>query len=150
MKKHDDRNGESEEERSEGQGTAQEVRIHSSSGHVLRDSAAIWTLRSNIPPFFSPLLPVGSQESVLKVPKLGQFHALLRVRPKRCDSCAQSALGRRAVSRRHFCDAESGCQASWRGVDLWGAPRNFWGRLGKFQGSLGNFRGTSGSLLRSH
>ena len=29
--------------------------------------------------FFPPLLPVGSQESVLKVPKRGQFHAAIRV-----------------------------------------------------------------------
>ena len=31
--------------------------------------------------------PVGSQESVLKVPKRGQFHAAIRVATKRCDSC---------------------------------------------------------------
>ena len=39
---------------------------------------------------FSPLLPVGSQESVLKVPKWGQFHAAGHV-----------------VLRRNFCNAES-------------------------------------------
>ena len=38
---------------------------------------------------FSPLLPVGSQESVLKVPKRGQFHTAIRVTTKRRDSCAQ-------------------------------------------------------------
>ena len=38
---------------------------------------------------FPPLLLVGSQESVLKVPKRGQFHAAIRVKPKCCDSCAQ-------------------------------------------------------------
>ena len=49
------------------------------------------------PVFFPPLLPVASQESLLKVPKRG---------PKRCDSCAQGALGRRTVSRRNLCDAK--------------------------------------------
>ena len=47
------------------------------------------------------------QESVLKVPKRGQFRAAIRVTPKRCDACAQGALGRRTVSWRNFCDAES-------------------------------------------
>ena len=41
--------------------------------------------------FFFSLLPVGSQESVLKVPKRGQFHAAIRVTISRCDSCAQGA-----------------------------------------------------------
>ena len=59
------------------------------------------------PVFFPPLLLVGSQESVLKVPKPGQFHAEIRETMKRCDSCAQGALGRRTVSRRNLCDAES-------------------------------------------
>ena len=57
--------------------------------------------------FFPPLLPVGSQESVLKVPKRRQFHAAIRVTSERCDSCAHGALGRQTVSRRNFCDAES-------------------------------------------
>ena len=58
---------------------------------------------------FFPPLPVGSQELVFKVPKRGHFHAAIRVTPKRCDSCVQGALtlGKRAVSRRDFCDAES-------------------------------------------
>ena len=34
---------------------------------------------------------------VLKVPKRGQFHAVIRVTTKRCDLCAQRALGRRTV-----------------------------------------------------
>ena len=56
---------------------------------------------------FPHLLLVGSQESVLKVPKPGQLHAVIRVTPKRYDSCAQGALGDgRTVSRRNFCDAE--------------------------------------------
>ena len=37
--------------------------------------------------FFAPLLPVGSHKSVLKVPKQGQSHAVIRGTPKRCDSC---------------------------------------------------------------
>ena len=57
--------------------------------------------------FFHPLLPVGNQESVLKVPKGGQFHAAIRVTTRRCDLCAQGALGRRTASQRNFCDAES-------------------------------------------
>ena len=36
------------------------------------------TLR-NKGPVFSPTSPVGSQESVLKLPKRGQFHATVRV-----------------------------------------------------------------------
>ena len=56
---------------------------------------------------FPPLLLVGGQESVLQAPKRGQFHAVIRVTPKCCDSCAQGALGRRALSRRNFSDAES-------------------------------------------
>ena len=51
---------------------------------------------------FFPILSVGSLESVLK----GQFHAAIRMITKRCDSCAQGALGRRTVSRRNLCDAE--------------------------------------------
>ena len=52
--------------------------------------------------FFSPFLPVGINESVLRVRKRGQFHAAIRVTRKRCDSCAQGALRRRTVSRRNF------------------------------------------------
>ena len=51
---------------------------------------------------FPPLLLVGSKELVLKVPKRGQFHVAIRVTRKRCDSCAQVALGTRTVSRRNF------------------------------------------------
>ena len=57
--------------------------------------------------FSSPTLLVGSRELVLKVPKQGQFHAAIRMTRKRCDSCAQVALGTRTVSRRNFWDAES-------------------------------------------
>ena len=64
-------------------------------------------LAKHRPAFLPPLLLVGSKESVLKVPKRRQFHAAIRVTTKRCDSCAQGALGRRKVSRRNFCDAES-------------------------------------------
>ena len=56
---------------------------------------------------FPHFLPVCSQTSVLKVPKRGKFHAAIRVTPKRCDSCAQGAPGRRTASRRNFCDAVS-------------------------------------------
>ena len=55
---------------------------------------------------FFPLLPVGSQESVFKVPKRGRSHAAIRVTPKHCDSCVQGALRKRTVSRRNLCDAE--------------------------------------------
>ena len=58
-------------------------------------------------PVFSPLLPVGCQELVLKVPKQGQFHAAIRATTKRCDSCGQGALGRRTLLWRNFCDTES-------------------------------------------
>ena len=54
------------------------------------------------PIFLPPLLLVGSKELVLKVPKRGPFHAAIRVTRKRCDSCAQVALGTRTVSRRNF------------------------------------------------
>ena len=54
------------------------------------------------PIFLPPLLLVGSKELVLKMPKRGQFHAAIRVPRKRCDSCAQVALGTRTVSRRNF------------------------------------------------
>ena len=54
------------------------------------------------PIFLPPLLLVGSKELVLKVPKRGQFHAAIRMTRKRCDSCAQVALGTRTVSRRNF------------------------------------------------
>ena len=64
------------------------------------------TLR-NKAPFIFPLLLVGSQESVLKVPKRGQFQAVIRVTTNRCNSCAQGELGRRTVSQQNFCDAES-------------------------------------------
>ena len=49
-----------------------------------------------------------SPRSVLKVPKRGQFHAAIRVTPKRCDSCVhwQVTLGKRTVSRRNLCNAE--------------------------------------------
>ena len=55
-----------------------------------------------------PLLPFSSQASVLKVPKRGQFHAAIRVTPKRCDVCvcvcarAQGALGRRQYRGETF------------------------------------------------
>ena len=49
---------------------------------------------------FPPLLLVGSQESVLKVPKRGQFHAAICVTPRRRDSCAQKVdLGDRRYGR---------------------------------------------------
>ena len=72
---------------------------------MARETSKTQTLR-NTGPFFFPHL-VGSKESVLKVPKRGQFHAATRVTTKHCDLCAQGALGRRTVSRRNFCDAES-------------------------------------------
>ena len=53
-------------------------------------------------PVFSPRLPVGSQESVLKGPKQGQSHAAIRLTPKRFDSCVQGALGKQAVWRWNF------------------------------------------------
>ena len=59
-------------------------------------------LAKHRPVFLPPLLLVGSKELVLKVPKRGQFHAAIRVTRKRCDSCAQVALGTRKVSRRNF------------------------------------------------
>ena len=64
------------------------------------------TLQSKGPWLFFPLIPVGRQESLLKVPERGQFHAAIRVTPKRCDSYAQGALGKRTVSQRNLCDAE--------------------------------------------
>ena len=57
--------------------------------------------------FAPPHITAQSKESVLKVPKWGQFHTAIRVTRKRCDSCAQVALGTRTVSRRNFWDAES-------------------------------------------
>ena len=59
-------------------------------------------LAKHRPVFLPPLLLVGSKQLVLKVPKRGQFHAAIRVTRKRCDSCAQVALGTRKVSRRNF------------------------------------------------
>ena len=59
-------------------------------------------LAKHRPIFLPPLRLVGSKELVLKVPKRGQFHAAIRVTRKRCDSCAQVALGTRTVSRRNF------------------------------------------------
>ena len=59
-------------------------------------------LAKHRPIFLPPLLLVGSKELVLRVPKRGQFHAAIRVTRKRCDSCAQLALGTRTVSRRNF------------------------------------------------
>ena len=44
-------------------------------------------------PFFSPTSPFGGQESVLKVPKRGHFRAAICATTKRCESCAQGALG---------------------------------------------------------
>ena len=44
---------------------------------------------------FFALLPVGAQESVLKVPKRGRFHAAIHVTLTRCDSCLQGALRKR-------------------------------------------------------
>ena len=64
------------------------------------------TLRNKAPSIL-PLLLVDSQESVLKAPPRQQFHAAIHVTPKRCDSCAQGALGRQTVSRRNFCNSES-------------------------------------------
>ena len=72
-----------------------------------RETSKRQTLRNKGPFFFSPLLPVGSQELVLKVRKGGQFHAVIRVTTKCCDSGGQGPLGRRAVSWRNFCDTES-------------------------------------------
>ena len=46
-------------------------------------------------PFFPHFSLLGSQESVLKVPQRGQFHAAIRMTTKRCDSCAQGALVRK-------------------------------------------------------
>ena len=56
------------------------------------------TLRKKGPSLF----PVGSQESVLKVPKRGQLHAAVRVTTKCSNSCAKGALARLTVSRRNF------------------------------------------------
>ena len=80
---------------------------------------------------FSPLLPVGSPESVLKVPKRGQFPAATRVTTKHCDSCVQGALGRRMVST-----------VSWRNFL---AMRNRWRRLrGYGESQLSVVRKSSG------
>ena len=46
------------------------------------------------PVSFPHFLFVGSQESVLKLHKRGQFQAAIRVILKHCDSCAQGALER--------------------------------------------------------
>ena len=55
-----------------------------------------------------PILPVDSQESLLKDPKQRQFHAAIRVTPKRRDSRAQGALYREMDGiAANFCDAES-------------------------------------------
>ena len=54
------------------------------------------------PIFLPPLLFVGSKELVLKVPKRRQSDAAIRVTRRRCDSCAQVALGTQTVSRRNF------------------------------------------------
>ena len=49
---------------------------------------------------FPPLVPglvvvrILTQESVLKLPKRGAFHAAIRVTTRHCDSCAQGGLGR--------------------------------------------------------
>ena len=40
------------------------------------------------------------------MPKRGQFHAAIRVTPKRCESCVQGALGKRTVSGGNFCNSE--------------------------------------------
>ena len=48
-------------------------------------------LAKHRPVFLPPLLLVGSKESVLKVPKRGQFHAAIRLTIWRCDSCVQGA-----------------------------------------------------------
>ena len=57
--------------------------------------------------FFPQFSVLVVRKLVLKVPKRGQFHVVIRVTTKRYDSCAQRALGRRTVSRQNFCDAES-------------------------------------------
>ena len=84
--------------------------MHVLSGHVSRDVVAnrtqIRIVRCERPTKrhkpkpcqtkargFFPFRPVGIQESLLKVPEQGQFHAAIRVTPKRCDSCFQGALG---------------------------------------------------------
>ena len=87
--------------------------VHELGGIVSCDSAAIRIMRCQRPAkrqkhkpcetkaLLPLLLSVGSSESVLKVPKRGQFHDAIRVTTKRCDSCAQGAPGRRPVSRRN-------------------------------------------------
>ena len=75
------------------------------------------------PVSFPNFLLVGSQDSVLKVPKRGQFHAAIRVTPTRLRAqSAQGALGRRTVLRWNFYDAEALAKALGRNMPLssWG------------------------------
>ena len=69
------------------------IRLRFGHGFESRDAKGPRNVKITNPakqrPTFSPLLPVGSQESVLKVPKRRQFHAAIRVTTKRCDSYAQ-------------------------------------------------------------
>ena len=83
---------------------------HVLSGIASRDSAAIririWIVRCEQPAkrqkhklcetktrFFPQPPRVSSQESVLKAPKLGQFHAAIRVTTTLCDSCTRETEG---------------------------------------------------------
>ena len=69
-----------------------------------RIMSIVW---SNLRPVIFGVSTVGSQGLVLKVPKRGRFQAAICVTTKRCDSCAQGALGRQTASRRNTCNAES-------------------------------------------
>ena len=86
------------------------IRVQFGHGFESCDANGPRNVRNTNPAKQRQLLPIGSQESVLKVPKRGRFHVAIRVTTKRCGSCAQGALGRWTswtVSRRNFCDAES-------------------------------------------
>ena len=68
-------------------------------------------------PVFVPTSPC-CQESVLKVPKRGQFHAAIRVTPRRCDSSVQGALGKQMVSRRKLVRCGIASDVLWRNEPL--------------------------------
>ena len=61
------------------------------------------------PRLFFPHLPVFSQESVLQVPKRGQFHAAIRVTLKHCDSCAQGGPGTQRALRGRLMSRGKNC-----------------------------------------
>ena len=79
--------------------------------------------------FFPPLLPVGSQEWVSKVPKRGQFHLAIRVTPKRCNSCAQGGTRETNGSATKLLRCGIASEALQRNMPLRSASRQHTSKL---------------------